>query len=139
MNEKIVEIRIESPISSLSKLNFSAITNVVTATGIDASKVKTFISWFLNINNEIKIATAGKRIILKNEIKNDHCKFFFDWLCKNAPRAKRAIGDAVDPSIAIVFSILSKSRYSNFRKLKRIPSTIEIISGFFARLMNSLW
>jgi len=129
----------ELPISSLSKLNFSAITKVVTATGIEDRSASIFISLFLNIYREMIIANAGKTIIFKNEISNDHFRFFLDCPWRNAPSAKSAIGEAVAPSIVIVFSILSKILYSKFKKERAIPKIIERISGFFARSINSFF
>jgi len=44
INEKNLEIRMEFPTKALFKLNRSAITKVVTATGMDKNKIKTFKS-----------------------------------------------------------------------------------------------
>ena len=46
ISERIVEIKIEFPTNPLFILNFSEITKVVTATGIEASSAKTLKSLF---------------------------------------------------------------------------------------------
>ena len=139
MKEKSVEMRMELPTKSLSRLNFSAITKVVTATGIEESKVKTFKSPILNKYSELKIITTGKIIIFKNEVKRTKSKFFLRNLPKrNPPKVNKAIGEAVAPNIPTDFLMPVIKGKSSFKKLTIIPIKTESIKGFLKNSYNSL-